>query len=176
LVHRYRGVPLSLLAERVCPHWLVWEPGAWSVPRERGQTTVVVESREEAPSSGGEALAIELDGEPGRQQRSFGRADTCDLVINDATLSGLHLVFMAGQDGRWTVRDAGSTNGSWLDGHPLQQGIPGRLVSGSLLKVGKVHLSYYDVEGLHGRLALEALRQEQRGLGPATPPVQSVGS
>jgi len=177
LAHQYRDLPLALFEERVASAWLVWEPGAWSVPRERGQTTIIADSGEEAPRAGGEALAIELAGtSSGPLQRSFGRGDACDLVINDATLSSLHLVFMRGEGKRWTVRDAGSTNGSWLDGQALIQGRPATLASGALLKAGRVHLTFYDAEGLHGRLALEAVRKAQRGLGPKAGSVQSAGS
>jgi hypothetical protein len=175
LAHQYRDLPLALFEERVASAWLVWEPGAWSVPRERGQTTIVADSGNEAPSAGGEALAIELAGsEPGPLQRTFGRGDTCDLVINDATLSSLHLVFMRSEGRLWTVRDAGSTNGSWLDGQALIQGRPVTMAPGALLKAGRVHLSFYDAAGLHGRLALETLRKAQRGLGPKPSTVQSA--
>lgn len=175
LAHQYRELPLAQFEGRVAPAWLIWEPGAWSVPRERGQTTIIADSGDEAPNRGGEGLAIEL-GVPGTGalQRTFGRGESCDLFINDATLSSLHLVFMRAAGGQWTVRDAGSTNGSWLDGQALIQGRPEPLVSGALLKAGRVHLTFYDAAGLHGRLALEALRKAQQGLGPAAGSVQSA--
>ncbi len=42
----------------------------------------------------------------------IGRGRTCDLVLRDATVSRCHAELHR-EDGRWILRDVGSTNGTW---------------------------------------------------------------
>lgn len=159
LSHRYAGQPKAMLTSEMPYHWLVWEPGAWAVPRHANQTTVLAQVTSEQPEGNGEALVLALaPTRTGGNQLTFGRSEKSDLHLNDATLSQLHLVFMRDASGGWTVRDAGSTNGSWLNEQRLQRGEPVGLVPGARLQAGKVHLSYYDAEALQSRLQLEAAR------------------
>lgn len=125
--------------QRAHPYdWLLWEPGDWRPP---ANTTLVIPP----PAPGraqrrmGEALALALEPKP---QLTFGRGPENDLSLNDGTLSNLHLVFMRAPDG-WTVRDAGSRNGTRLDGVFLTPGVPSRLSPGAKLLAGRVELSYY---------------------------------
>jgi len=133
--------------------WLVWEPGVWKPPAKSGETVTVVRLPTPTPSAG-EALALALTPRtPGSAQVTLGRASTNDVEINDATLSQTHLMFMERSPGLWTVRDAGSKNGSWLDGFPLAPGKPHPLVSGARLQVAQVCITFYDPAGLFVRLA-----------------------
>jgi len=143
--------------------WLVWEPGAWRPPAKGGQTLSAPRAPTPPPSAG-EALAVALmvrAGKPG--QLTVGRERTCDIEINDATLSQLHLLLMQAGPLTWTVRDAGSRNGTWLDGAQLSPGEPRPLRDGQRIQAGQVVLSYYEPAGLFKRL---------QGLagGAATPP------
>jgi pSer/pThr/pTyr-binding forkhead associated (FHA) protein len=159
LGRRYGSQPLSLLQGQHPHAWLVWEPGAWTVPREQSKTTLIrTAGPEDASARGGEALALALELPRGKTQVSFGRAESCDLFLNDATLSNLHLVFMFESPASpWSVRDAGSTNGSWLNGVALTRGRPVALLPGAHLQAGQVHLSYYEASHLHARLRLGRL-------------------
>lgn len=167
LGHRYAGRDAALLISELPHQWLVWEPGAWAVPHKADQTTVFAPVPSEHPGGGGEALVLALaPAKGGTGQVTLGRSDRCDLYLNDATLSQLHLVFMRDQEtGAWTVRDAGSTNGSWLGDARLLKGDPRALSSGARLQAGKVHLSFYDGADLHARLELEAGRGGRAGAG-----------
>jgi pSer/pThr/pTyr-binding forkhead associated (FHA) protein len=116
-------------------------------------------------SRAGEALALALEGRaesPGRVR--LGRGPECEIVINDGTLSGVHLLFMrddgAGPGESWTVRDEGSRNGSWLDGVRLEAGQPHRLAPGARLQAAQVRLTFYDAAGMFSRL---------RSVGPVRP-------
>jgi len=140
--------------------WLVWEPGVWKPPSKNGETLATV-SVPTPPPAAGEALALALTprtGQPG--QVTLGRGASCDIEINDATLSQLHLLFMEASPNVWTVRDAGSRNGSWVDRMPLPKGVPMRLENGARIQAAQVCLTFYDAAGLFERL---------RSLG-ATPP------
>src|SRR5687768_3672122 len=78
------------------PHqWLVWEPGVWQ-PAPRGQDALMtrVASPEHPVTPGfrpstGDALCFEL---AERRALKIGRAHSCDVQINDATVSREHLL------------------------------------------------------------------------------------
>ena len=134
------------------PHdWLLWEPGSWKPP---GSTTLVAHGLTTTPSPGkptGEALALALEPKKDGSQLTLGRGAECDAVINDGTLSQLHLVF-AQANGMWMVRDAGSRNGSTLDGLKLDPGTPKPLKTGCKLTAAGVTFSFYGPAGMLQRL------------------------
>ncbi|MBF5043736.1 FHA domain-containing protein [Aggregicoccus sp. 17bor-14] len=142
---------------RAHPHaWVLWEPGAWRPPG-KSTTTVVALPQVAADARAGEALALALEGRPDAPGRvRLGRAPECELVINDGTLSSVHLLFLrepgGAPGGGWTVRDGGSRNGSWLDGVRLAPGQPQALASGARLQAAQVSLTFYTPEGLLERL------------------------
>ena len=82
---------------------------------------------------------------------------TCDLVIEEGTVSQVHLVFRQAPEG-WTVEDPGSTNGSWLDGVRMEKAVPQRLAEGARIQAAQVLFTYASSSGLWRRLEAEALR------------------
>jgi hypothetical protein len=136
------------------PHdWLLWEPGSWKPP---GSTTLVgpglQPSNTPTPQQTGEALALALERKKDGGQLTLGRGPECDAVINDGTLSQLHLVFMQTDKGVWTVRDAGSRNGSKVDGITLTAGEPRDLRNGSKVQAAGVTFTFYSPAGMLQRL------------------------
>ena len=73
-----------------------------------------------------------------------------DLVVDDATLSRAHLLLRPGDEG-WTLEDLRSSNGTRVDGQPVDQR-PVALQSGSRIEAGSVRLTFYDAPGLYLRL------------------------
>jgi serine/threonine protein kinase len=65
----------------------------------------------------------------------IGRDPGCDLVVNDRACTRQH-VRIRYADGRYSVTDLGSTNGTWLDGRsvPGQRSMP--LMFGSTIRIG----------------------------------------
>jgi hypothetical protein len=152
LVRKFRGAGCEALRQGHPHDWLVWEPGAWKPPAKDGSTLAVIRIPTPSPSQG-EALAIALVPRgPRGAQLTVGRGSANDIEINDATLSQLHLLLMQGDGGEWTVRDAGSKNGTWLDGVPLQPGVPLALRDGARIQAAHVCLTYYKPEGLYRRI------------------------
>jgi adenylate cyclase len=47
---------------------------------------------------------------------TIGRADDCDLVVPDRTVSRHHASLIHYDDGRWVIRDLGSKNGTRVNG------------------------------------------------------------
>lgn len=68
----------------------------------------------------------------------IGRQDGIEVVINDASVSRLHAEIRAGSDG-WTIRDAGSTNGTSVNSVPLDA-IGRKLQINDLIECGTVLL------------------------------------
>jgi FHA domain len=151
LRQRYGDAPPEAFFAEYPHDWLLWEPGAWRAPRPQ-TPTLSVEAFPRAPDGDGEALALVLRTTRGPGQVTLGRGDGCDMVLNDATLSQLHLVFMPTPQGGWTVRDAGSTNGSWLGERRLAPGQPAHLHPGSHIQAADVHLTFHTGASLLARL------------------------
>jgi len=59
---------------------------------------------------------IQLD----RSTMTVGRSDTCDLTLQDDRVSGEHL-YLTFSNGEFRLKDAGSTNGTLLNGSPVTE-------------------------------------------------------
>jgi len=162
LARMYRGAGFTVFSNAHPNSWIIWEPGAWKPPAKDAPTLSAMRLPTPPPPSG-EALALALTVRTGRPpQLTLGRAPTCDIEINDATLSQVHLLFMQAGPAKWTVRDAGSKNGSWLDSVQLTPGEPKALTDGQRIQIAQVVLTYYEPPGLFARL-------QQQGSASATP-------
>ena len=143
---------------RAHPHpWLLREPTAWHPTHPEGPRTLLMPATV-ATVLEGSALAIAL--EPVVRdvpQVTLGRSPSCDLVVEEGTVSQVHLLFRQAPDG-WTVEDPGSTNGSWLDGVRLEKGVAHRLAEGGRLQAAQVLFTFASSSGLWRRLEAEALR------------------
>lgn len=143
---------------RANPHpWLLREPTAWHPTHPAGGRTLLAPATAAALAEGS-TLAVAL--EPvvrDAAEITLGRAPSCDLQIEEGTISQLHLVFR--RDGEaWTVRDVGSTNGSWLEGTRLEKDAPLPLADGARLQAAQVLFTFTSSRGLWRRLEAEALR------------------
>jgi len=65
----------------------------------------------------GVRLPLELVGD-----RAFilGRSRSCDVVLSDDTVSRSHAVLRRTAEG-WSIRDLGSSNGTWVNGEPIER-------------------------------------------------------
>ncbi len=75
---------------------------------------------------------------PLQRVTTIGRSPRCTLVLNDTFVSATHAI-LTWRDGQWWLRDAGSTNGTWLNQEPLP---PGEVAVqyGDVIGIGKVRL------------------------------------
>ncbi|WP_455353443.1 FtsK/SpoIIIE domain-containing protein [Streptomyces sp. SYSU K217416] len=69
-------------------------------------------------------------------QIRIGRSADADVPLDDPDVSRLHCVVTVAEDGRVSVADLGSTNGTSLDGRQVHDR-PVRLTPGALLRVGE---------------------------------------
>ncbi len=82
---------------------------------------------------------------------TLGRAPGNDVVIPDRSVSRLHAIFKQDPSGAFLVLDAGSTNGSSVNGLPVPvkgRGPASALRRGSTLRFGQVELTFVDGAGL----------------------------
>ncbi len=71
---------------------------------------------------------------------SLGRRESNLLRVDDPSVSGAHAVFTRRADGDYMLEDLGSTNGSRINGKPVEA--PVRLRNGDRVRFGKVEGSY----------------------------------
>ena len=69
----------------------------------------------------------------------IGRKSENDLVLADEKVSGCHAE-VVWEEGRYVLRDLGSTNGTLLDGRPVEEVV---LTAQDLFQIGRIHLSFH---------------------------------
>ncbi|HYG68768.1 MAG TPA: FHA domain-containing protein [Anaeromyxobacteraceae bacterium] len=152
LTSKYAALPMDTFVRAQRADWLVWEAGPWRPPVRTGETLVAGGQPPIGGSSTtGESLAIELAAKDGAL--SIGRGGGNDVLIDDATLSRVHLLLDRGPDGTWRARDAGSSNGTKVNGQRIGAD-PVALVDGSAIEAGAVRLTFYAAEGMWLRLRM----------------------
>ena len=117
------------------------------MPREDPEDTVTITPirAEPAPrgpaSTGGEGCLVEIYGqELGRRIPlsgsvfEIGRSTKCDLSIDQDSVSRHHARIARSRDGRYTVADLGSTNGTYVNDASIEERI---LIDGDQLKIGR---------------------------------------
>ena len=75
---------------------------------------------------------------PLQRVTTLGRAHGCTLAVDDTYVSGTHAV-LAWRDGRWWLRDAGSTNGTLLNDQPVPE-TETPLTFGDVIGIGTTRL------------------------------------
>jgi hypothetical protein len=82
------------------------------------------------------ATLLALDWTGGRDELLVGRHNTCDVVVSDLSVSRRH-ARLSFRDGRWVLRDLGSTNGTRVNGKRV---VRCRLEPGDRLSLGSADL------------------------------------
>lgn len=68
--------------------------------------------------------------------------DYVDQVLDDSSVSRMHARFCRDQEGRMTVRDLNSTNGTWLNGERLQPNEARGMEPGDHLRLGRMEFVF----------------------------------
>jgi hypothetical protein len=82
---------------------------------------------------------------------TLGRTRNNDVVLPEVTVSRFHAFFKKSDDGRMILQDAGSTNGTAVNGKPVPvqgKGAPIQLKSGDNLRFGSVELTFLSAQAL----------------------------
>jgi two-component system, NtrC family, response regulator AtoC len=88
-------------------------------------------------------------------QVTFGRSRTCDVQVDSERVSRTHATF-ARRGAELTVTDAGSRNGTWVNGEAITG--PRRLVSGDEVQVGSVTVVVSITSSIVARPRIESTR------------------
>ena len=83
---------------------------------------------------------------------SLGRTSSCDIVFHSAHVSKLHAHFLRNADGTWDLRDAGSSNGTFIAGRRLGPDERIRLHSGDELRFAFLDTLFLDAVDLYAWL------------------------
>jgi hypothetical protein len=127
--------------------WLIWE----NRPGERATMpsfTQTLGSADRGPRSEFEPAAYRLLG--AIKKLTIGRNGE-GILIKDSTVSETHLTLQQTATG-WSVTDAGSRNGTLVDGQKLPPSTPVELRSGAQLQIGAVKMTFLSASGLFKRL------------------------
>lgn len=82
---------------------------------------------------------------------TIGRTVNNDVVLANHSISRLHL-YVTCKNGQWWIADAGSKNGSWIDGQKLQPRREVLLTSAKLVRVGELYLTFHLAEDAYDAL------------------------
>ena len=78
---------------------------------------------------------------------TVGRNDSADICIPEPTISGHHCSLTLMEDGTYTLKDEGSTNGTRLNNQKLDPQQPVVLNDSDLIQVGNVEILFESKEG-----------------------------
>jgi FHA domain len=82
---------------------------------------------------------------------TMGRAPDNDVVVPDVSISRFHAFVKENGAGNWLLQDAGSTNGTLVNGNSVPRqghGPPAELTSGDDVRLGQVELTFLDSSAL----------------------------
>jgi hypothetical protein len=82
---------------------------------------------------------------------TVGRASNNDVAIPDLSISRFHAFLKAASAGGWQLQDAGSTNGTTVNGRAVPQqghGAPVDLAAGDTVRLGQVELTFLPADKL----------------------------
>jgi signal transduction histidine kinase/ActR/RegA family two-component response regulator len=110
------------------------------------------------------ATASLIDASTGRRveignEATIGRAPDCTMVIADAMVSQRHALLKKTGDGRYTITDLGSRNGTFVGSHKVREAI---LSDGDEVLIGPVRLRL-EVTPSSGRRLSSAPRRREGG-------------
>jgi len=90
-------------------------------------------------------LVVSQTGKPDRiiaigETLAIGRADDSGLVLDDKSASRRHAEIRLGVEGRYTLLDMGSANGTWLNARRVAG--PTELADGDVIFIGRLRLTF----------------------------------
>ncbi len=112
-------------------------------------------SPQRAPGPGPDTPVFAIRKGPGAAIGNFisvGRTRNNDVVILDVSVTKFHAMFTQDASGNFLVQDAGSRNGTWINGvkvPTVAEGAPIPVKTGAEVRLGHVVLSFLDARSLH---------------------------
>lgn len=82
-----------------------------------------------------------------------GRESRCDVTLPFNSVSKLQAQFVKKPSGEFEILDAGSTNGTFIEGNRLEKNKPVMLRDSMLLRFGKIDARFRTAQGFYDELA-----------------------
>jgi hypothetical protein len=126
-------------------------------PESTNSTKLMLDDgRDEAPEGRTASLAVVVYPLRSRDPSkgpiiTLGRESKQDVVIPDMSVSRFHAFAKPGPDGAFLLQDAGSTNGTTVNGQSVLasgSGPPRRLAPGDNVRLGHIELTFTDARAL----------------------------
>jgi hypothetical protein len=151
-----RSLPIEEFADRYGRAFLMLSAADLATPRGPASTEVRLDDDPKARAESTASLAliaypVRRSGRSVSHLITLGRASENDMVVPDVSISRFHAFVKEGANGEWLIHDAGSTNGTTVNGHSVPQqghGSPAELKSGDNLRLGQVELTFLEAEAL----------------------------
>jgi pSer/pThr/pTyr-binding forkhead associated (FHA) protein len=118
--------------------------------------------------------SIRLPDRPGAKLVVGRERPDSDAVLPLGTVSGRHALFEMDEDGRLFVTDLGSSNGTDVDGRPLEPDVPFELDVGDVVTLGDPHLARFRLAESRDALG-DALSTIRGGAAEAEKAARAVG-
>jgi pSer/pThr/pTyr-binding forkhead associated (FHA) protein len=91
-----------------------------------------------------------IDGEPEDLWLTIGRIAECHIMINDYTISKRHArILVDMEQGRFVIKEEGSTNGTWVNGQRLGKAESCILSSGDSVRFGRHIFTFFKARGFY---------------------------
>jgi hypothetical protein len=117
----------------------------------RGLTVdrIVIEGKSAPPKVGDNFFAGELRSRDDDNVVTVGFSSTCDVVIDDQSLSKQHAWFERTSNGNWRVWDNDSLAGTQVNDKVLEPGEPKILATGDKITFGYVEATFLTSDAFH---------------------------
>lgn len=96
--------------------------------------------------------------EVNKPEISIGRELKNDLILDDPRVSRMHAVIVK-SDGGVTLRDLGSGNGTFVNGHRIQPNVDFRLKNEDQVKLGSCSITYQEADPMRTQIPSESFRE-----------------
>jgi len=158
MVHRVAELGRQILTQRervlmgLEAPVLFWEVGAGAKEPLLIGTLSGLPMGIQAKPSASEAVAIEVQKSPRGiafpMGITVGRTANNDVVLDDTSVSRFHAYFQQDRSGRWTMTDAGSRNGTWVNWMKLEPEKPFPVPDMAQIRIGDLQLVFMSPERL----------------------------
>ncbi|HMV85015.1 MAG TPA: adenylate/guanylate cyclase domain-containing protein [Blastocatellia bacterium] len=96
--------------------------------------------------------------EVNKPEISIGRELKNDLILDDPRVSRMHAVIVKSEGGA-TLRDLGSGNGTFVNGHRIQPNVDFRLKNEDQVKLGSCSITYQEADPMRTQIPSESFRE-----------------
>ena len=106
-------------------------------------------SKPQVDEAGPSTPLLKSDRNPYSERISVGRGSTCDIILQNGHVSKVHAHFLRGENQSWELRDANSTNGTFINGTRITRGGRVPIKYGDTLRFGFMDTQFLNATRLY---------------------------